>query len=146
MTLFFEDAAQIAILHETVLQLIHGGICIVDDLVEFNKVLIQQIASIIRRPGGMINYLTPRAAQGSTIPTPPFRFGAKSQSQSQSHLEVAYDLVRFYETIGRPLTGANLKCGTVMCKFGLLWKSHTAYQLALDPAMPVISKELPIMK
>ena len=105
MTLFFEDAAQIAILHETVLQLIHGGICIVDDLVEFNKVLIQQIASIIRRPGGMINYLTPRAAQGSTIPTPPFRFGAKSQSR----LEVACDLVRFYETISKTLTAVNLK-------------------------------------
>ena len=124
------------------MQLSHEGITIVDDLVEFDKVSIQQIVSSLRRPGGRIADPTPGAPAGSTIPQPPFRFGAKSQSR----MEVACDLLRFYETIGRPVTAANLKWSTVMLKFGLLWKSLKARHLALDPVTPVISKELPIMK
>ena len=40
-TLFFEDADSMALPHETVLQLSHEGITIVDDLVEFDKASIQ---------------------------------------------------------------------------------------------------------
>ena len=140
--LFFEDATSMALSHETVMQLSHEGITLVDDLVEFDKASIQQIVSSLRKPGGRIADPTPGAPAGSTIPQPPYRFGAKSQSR----MEVACDLLRFYETIGRPVTAANLKWSTVMLKFGLLWKSLTAHCVAVDPATPLITKELPIMK
>ena len=104
-TLFFEDAEQMAMPHEAVLQLTHEGLDTVDDLVEFDKVSIQHIASSLRRLGGRIPDTTPRTVYRSTIPIPPFKFGAKYQIR----MEVACNLVCFYETLGRPLTAENLK-------------------------------------
>ena len=49
-TVFFENADQMAIPNATVLQLVAEGINTVDDLSEFDKDTIQQIASNLRRP------------------------------------------------------------------------------------------------
>ena len=43
-TAFFEDAAQMGIPHETVLQLVLEGIDTVDDLANFDKDSLQQLA------------------------------------------------------------------------------------------------------
>jgi hypothetical protein len=72
-TLFFEGADPMAIPNATVLELVNEGINMVDDLSEFNKDTIVQIAYNLRRP--------PAGA--------PFVFGAKSQKR----LIVACELV-----------------------------------------------------
>jgi hypothetical protein len=80
MTVFFEDAHQRAIPHATVLQLVAEGINTVNDLSEFKKDRINQIASNLRCPLAGNHYV----------------FGAKSQKR----LTAACEIVRYYETVG----------------------------------------------
>jgi hypothetical protein len=80
-TAFFEDAAQMGILNATVLQLQAKGIDAIDDLVDFDKDTIKQIAANLQRPAGGVADPNPAAAAGAAIPTPPFVFGAKSQQR-----------------------------------------------------------------
>ena len=103
-TAFFEDAAQMGIPHATVVQLQEEGIDQVDDLVDFDKDTITQVAANLRRPAGRIADPTPGAAAGATIPTPSFVFGAKSQMRLTS----AASLLRYYNTVGRNTTAGNL--------------------------------------
>ena len=78
-TAFFEQLDQMGIPHVTMLQLQAEGITSVSDLANFNKDSLQQLADNLRRPGGCVPDPNPAAQAGSTIPTPPFVFGAKSQ-------------------------------------------------------------------
>ena len=86
---FFENAAQMGIPHDTAVQLQTEGISDVDDLADFDKDGLQQVADNLRRPGGRISDPAAGAAAGATIPTPTFVFGAKSQKR----LLVACELV-----------------------------------------------------
>jgi hypothetical protein len=79
MTSFFESNDQMGIPHSTVLQLQDEGISTVDDLSDFDKDTLKQVADNLRHPGGRIQDPTPGAVVGATIPTPPFVFGAMSQ-------------------------------------------------------------------
>ena len=85
---------------------------------------------------------SPLAAVGATIPTPPFIFGAKSQMR----LKVAYDLIRYYDTTGRPLTATNIQWDPVMSRFKELWNALKIRRKADDPVTPKISKALPIIR
>ena len=78
-TAFIENANQMAIPHATVIQLQNEGIMSVADLVDFDKDMLSQIAENLRRPGGRIPDPNPAAPAGTSIPSPPFVFGAKSQ-------------------------------------------------------------------
>ena len=138
---FFENANQMAIPYAKVLQLSHEGIVSVADFIDFDKESIKQIAENFRRMGGRIEDPEPNAKAGSTIPTPPFLFGEKSQMR----LCVACDIVRFYDAIGRPLT-LYMKWQVVMRNFYHLWKAIVARRAAEDPATPTITKALPIIK
>ena len=93
-TAFFENAAQMAIPNAAVNELANEGINAVDDLAEFDKDTIDQIASNLRRPA-----VAPAAGGHHIV------FGAKSQKR----LTVACELVLFYNTVGRPLTAANIQ-------------------------------------
>ena len=77
-TAFFENNDQMGIPHAMVMQLQDEGITHPDDLMDFNKDTIKQIADNQRRPAGRIPDPTPGAAAGAMTPTPPFIFGAKS--------------------------------------------------------------------
>ena len=57
----------------------------------------------LRCPGGRVPDPNPAAQAGSTIPTPPFVFGAKTQRR----IAVACDLVKYYRTVGHDLTAAD---------------------------------------
>ena len=118
-TTFFEHADQMGIPHTPVMQLHAEGIERVADLADFDKDSLQQLADNLRHPGGCIPDPNPGAPVGATIPTPPFVFGAKSQKQ----IAIACDLVRFYATVGRDLTAANLQWNTVMKNFEIQWKA-----------------------
>ena len=73
------------------IQLQSEGITSVSDLADFNKDLLQQLADNLRHPGGRVPDPNPAAQPGSTIPTPLFVFGAKSQR----HIAVVCDLVKY---------------------------------------------------
>ena len=73
---------------------------------------------------------------------PAFTYGAKSQKR----LTVACDLVRFYKTVGRDLTAANIQWNQVMSNFKLQWKALKDRKDEDDPDVPKIMKALPIIK
>ena len=112
-TTFFKHVDQMGIPHVSVVQLQAEGITSVSDLTDFNKDSLQQLVDKLRCPGGCVPDPNPTAQPGSTIPTPPFVFGAKSQRR----IAVACDLVNYYRTVGCELTAANLQWNTVMKNF-----------------------------
>ena len=104
---FFEDPDQMAIPHATVIQLSTEGIDNVDDLGDFDKDNLNQVATILRRPpGGVVT----------------FTFGAKSQKT----LLAASNLVRLYDNIGRDLTAAYMRWNPIMKNFEEQWKALIA--------------------
>ena len=139
MTTFFEHADQMGIPHVTVVQLQAEGITSVSDLADFNK---QQLADNLRHPGGRVPDPNPAAQPGSTIPTPPFVFGAKSQRC----IAVSCDLVKYYRTVGRELTAANLQWDTVMKNFDVQSTTLKEKKGEDSPDTPKISKALPVIK
>ena len=141
-TTFFEHADQMGIPHTTVVQLRAEGIEAVTDLVDFDKDSLQQLADNLRRPGGRVPDPNPGAPAGAPIPTPPFVFCAKSQKR----IAVACDLVRFYATVSRDLTAANLQWSTIMKNFKIQWKVLKESKGDDSPDVPKISKGLPVIK
>ena len=141
-TTFFEHADQMGIPHATILQLQSEGITLVSDLADFNKDSLQQLADNLRHPGGRVLDPNPAAQPGSTIPTPPFVFGAKSQRR----ITVACDLVKYYKTVDRELTVANLQWNTVMKNFDVQWTALKEKKGDDSPETPKISKALPVIK
>ena len=91
ITAFFEEITQMAIPHETRIQLQEKGIDDVDELVDFDRDTLKQVADNLRRPRGLFPDPNPGATRGSTIPIPLFVFGAKSQMR----LLTASDLMRY---------------------------------------------------
>ena len=104
-TAFFTEATQMAIHAGTLVRMEQEGIEIVDDLGEFQKASLKQVFDNLRNLGGRIPNPDPNAAQGATIPMPPFTFGAKSLLR----MTITCDIVRYYETVGRALTAANIR-------------------------------------
>ena len=94
-----------AIPQETRIQLKTEGMDTPEDLVDFDEDSISKISDNLRRPGGMVPDMTPRAVAGATIPTPPLTFGAKSQVR----LIVACHLERFYKAVDRDTTPTNIR-------------------------------------
>ena len=138
-TAFFENPDQMRNPHKTMVQMQHKGIQMVADLADFEKQSLQQLADNLRKPGGRIPDPNPNAAPEATIPMPAFTYGAKSQKR----LTVACDLVRFYQTVGRDLTAANIQWNQVMSNFEIQWK---ALKDRKDEDVPKITKALPIIK
>ena len=118
------------------------GIQLVADLADLEKQSLQQLADNLRKPGGRITHPDPNAQLGATIPTPAFTYGSKSQKR----LTVACDLIRFYQTVGRDLTAANIQWNQVMSNFEIQWKALKDRKDEDDPDVPKITKALPIIK
>ena len=142
MTAFFEHADQMGIPHVTMVQLQAKGITSVSDLADFNKASLQQLADNLRHPGGCVPDPNPTAQPGSTIPTPPFVFGAKSQRR----IAVACNLVNYNRTVSRVLTAANLQWNTMMKNFDIQWTALKEKKGEDSPDTPKISKALPVIK
>ena len=128
--------------HETIIQLQEEGIGSVSDLGDFDKDTFDQIAANLRFPTGIIPDSNPTAADGSTTPTPPFVFGAKSQKR----LIVAAKLINYYETVGRTLTAANIQWTNVVKNFGYQKKALEDKVKADKSDVPKFSKALPVIK
>jgi hypothetical protein len=139
---FFQEEAQVGIPHPTVAQMQAEGITNVQDLADFDKESLQQLADNLRRPGGRVPDPNPNAAPGTTIPTPAFVFGAKSQKR----LQVATDLIKYYEATGRDYTAANFQWTNVMKNFETQWRALKVKQKEDPPETSKISKALPVIK
>ena len=112
-TAFFESPDQMGIPCATMVQMQHERIQSIADLADFDKESLKQLADNLRKPGGRIPDPDPNAVEGATIPTPAFTYGAKSQKR----LTVACDLIRYYQTVGRDLTAANIQWNQVTSNF-----------------------------
>jgi hypothetical protein len=138
---FWENEMKIP--EATRLQLAHEGITEISDLGEIDKENLKQIAENLRRPAGRVP--DPNAAVGAanpTMPTPPFVFGAISQLR----MNVAIDCIKYYETIGRPLTPGNIRWDPTIKTFAQHWKSLKDRKEESAPATPKITKTLDVMK
>ena len=141
-TAFFENPDKMVIPHATMEQMQQEGIQLVANLADFEKQSLQQLADNLRKSGGRIADPNPNAALGATIPIPAFTYGDKSQKS----LTVACDLIRFYQTVGRDLTAANIQWNQVMRNFEIQWKALKDSKDEDDPDVPKITKALPIIK
>ena len=111
ITTFYEDAAQMAVPAATRAQLQMEGLVSVSDLLEFDKDSFKEVVDNLRRPGGRIPNPDVHPPDGSTIPQPPFQIGAKSVMR----FVAASKIVRYYETVGRELTAANMRWSEIIC-------------------------------
>lgn len=125
----------------TRLQLVTEGIVSVDDLEEFDEANMKQITDNLRRPSGRVP-VDPAVPNGPTVATPPFEIGAKSIIR----LKAASDIVRYYQTTGRPLTAANMQWDPVVKSFVEHWKDLKARKTTDKPETPKISRGLPVVK
>ena len=123
------------------MQLVLEGIQTVDNLTDFDKEALQQLADNLQRLGGRVPNPDPGAAIGLTIPTPAFVFGAKSQKR----LGIAYELVQYYNTVGRDLTAANMRWNNIIENFEIQWKALKTKREEDTPEVPKISKFLHII-
>ena len=145
-TAFFESPDQMGIPHTTMVQMQVEGIQSIADLVDFEKDSLQQLANNLRKHGGRIADPDPNTPAGATIPTPIptpiFKYGAKLHKR----LTVACDLIRYYQTVSRDLTAANIQWNQVMSNFNIQWKALKARKDEDDHDVPNITKALPIIK
>ena len=100
-----------------------------------------QVAENLRKPNDRIPNPDAGAPAGSTIPRPPYVFGAKSQKR----LLAACDLVRYYETAGRVLSAANMQWSTVIKNFDQAFKALKDRREE-DIEVPKVTRSLPILK
>ena len=141
-TSYFENADQMGVQHATVVQLALEGIQTVNNLTDFDKEALQHLADNLQRLGGRVPNPDPGASIGLIIPTPAFVFGAKSQKR----LRIACELVRYYNTMGRDLTAANMQWNNIIKNFEIQWKALKTKREEDTPEVPKISKFLPIIK
>ena len=59
---------------------------------------------------------------------------------------MACDLTRYYQTVGRDLTAANIQWNQVLSNFEMQWKALKERKDEDDPDVPKITKALPIIK
>eukprot|EP00957_Ditylum_brightwellii_P186860 14229334-Ditylum_brightwellii.AAC.1 len=85
---FFDNTLSMDLQRVTITQLVKEGINKVEDLDDFDKEMLKQVANSLRKWGGMIQNLDPGAAAGSIIPQAPFAFGPKSQKRLLVALEL----------------------------------------------------------
>ena len=138
-TAFFQANNQMGIPAETRERIKDEGIENVGDLIDFDKEAIKLIAESLQRPAGRI--LDPNDPD-ATIPTPPFVFGAKSQKR----LVEASAMVRFYDTISRELTPANMRYEPIIRNFGQQWKSLQDRKDGEKPKVPELTRELGVLR
>ena len=134
-TALFEDADQMAMPAVTRVRLQQEGIVTVDDLINFDKDDLNQIADDLRCPGGRAPNTDPNAPAGATMPTPPFVFGAKSQKCLLAACEIAC----YCDTVDRQLSVGMVCWDPVIRNFNEQWSALLERKKNDDVEAPKIS-------
>ena len=136
---FFTDPDQMSLPVLTIPGLVLEGIEEVDDLLDFNDKDFKTVRENLQRSAGRV---PDPANAGQTIPAPGYVFGAKAYKR----LKIAATAARYYETIGRPMTYVNMHFVNVLKGFTEQWESLEAKKAETPPAVPTITRALPIVK
>jgi hypothetical protein len=142
ITAFFTDVDQMGLPDATRIKLQAEEINEPSDLADFDEDTLKKAATKLRNPGDRIPNPDSNAPAGSTIPRPPYAFGA----QSQKRLIEAGESIRFYQTIDRPETAGNLRYDHILKDFTKQWKALKSRKDDNSPNVPIISKALPVIK
>jgi len=129
---FFEDADQMSIPRQTVIQLAVEGIVMVQDLEEFDDDSLDTLSANLRKPAGT---MPDPNDPNRVVPLHGFVFGAKSLKR----LKVAAKAVRYYMALGRELTPANMQHSNVLQTFEEEWKSLELRRKDDTPIVPKIN-------
>ena len=119
----------------TVVQLAVEGISTLNDLSEFSKDDINNLADSLRR------MRVPAVADGPPVEQQRFVMGARSQKR----LAVAVEILRYYKAVGRTLTAANMRWET-LSNFEIQWKAIQEKKNGDRPETPKLSKGVTVMK
>ena len=141
-TTFFEDFSHKGIPHPTMIQLQEEYIIIVDDISDFDKTTIEQLAVNLRRPAGRVEDPEHSDNAYTMIPTPLFVFGARSRTRLGTDAE----LVRYYETVNCTITVSNMTWSQTVKNFQVQWKSLEEKKNNYKPNIPAIMKAFPVIK
>ena len=109
-----------------------------DDLAEFENAEFKQVAYNLSHPPQAPNNAQPPVL----VPQQPFVLGAKSLRR----LKVAAKAVRYYESIGRPTTAANMHYTNTLRNFELQWNSLEEKIDADEPDVPKVTRNLAITR
>jgi len=137
---FFTERQQMAIPQATVNGgLMAEGIVTVDDLEEFQDEDIKAVQDNLRKPAGTV---PDPNNPGQRIQSPSYVLGAKSAKR----LKIAAAAVRYYQTIGRTPTAANMHFVNVLKNFGEQWEAIKQKAEDDEPEVPKITRALPIVR
>lgn len=137
-TTFFTAADQMAIPVATVNQLANEGITTVADLEEFDESEFDQIIRNLRNPPRIPDPANP----GVLIAQGPFELSAKSLKR----LKIAAHAVRYYDSVGRDLTPANMHYTNTLKNFELQWNSLCEKGESDSADVPKISRNTKITR
>ena len=112
------------------------------DFVELNDKSFKQITDNLRRPRVHVPDTDPNAAAGATVPTPSFFLCARCQLR----LKATFKIAGYYETNGHAFSAAKIHWNPIINNFTEHWKSLTLQKDATYPEVPMISKNLHVIK
>ena len=137
---FFTERGQMAIPQDTVNGgLMAEGIATVDDLEEFQDEDIKAVQDNLRKPAGTV---PDPSNPGQRMGAPSYVLGAKSVKR----LKIAAAAVRYYQTIGRETSAANMHFTNVLKNFGEQWEAIKQKEEDDEPDVPKITRTLPIVR
>ncbi len=136
ITAFFSDNNQMGLPEATTAQLATEGIADPHDLEEFDDDEFKQLAANLKSPPAIPD----PDNDGEMLRQNPFVFGAKSLKR----LKVAAHAVRYYTSIGRELTAANMHYQNTLRNFDLQRKALVERGDSATPDVPKITRNLKI--
>ena len=143
---FFENADSMGVPADTRVKLIDEGLATVDDLAEFKEDTLKDVQYNLRYHNDMIPDPNPPAGLPDGAPVPQIRRGPYLlPAKSKKRMLEAGELVRFYRTVGRDTSAANMTYA-VISFFTQAWEVSTAGREKDDASVPKISKNLTVMK
>ena len=141
ITNFFTQATQIGVPAATMNQLQQEGITSPIDLKHFDDEAQKIVKENLQCPAERI--ADPNLnANGATIPTLAFVFGAHSQTR----LATTAKCVRFYDMIDCPINHLNIHWTPVVKNFDIQWKALVDHKKSDEPDIPKITWTLPVLK
>ena len=105
------------------------------------ELYLKIVKESLQHPAGRIADPNPNA-NGATIPTPAFVFGACSQT----HLATTAKCIQFYGMIDCPIDHLNIHWTLVVKNFDIQWKALVDCKKSNELDIPKITQTLPVLK